>query len=341
MSPSPRSWARAWDAVPSGRVSRGPPDRAAVPWPETRHAFLPQVVASPSTPTMLGATTVLAMDLGAASEGDSGFLESPRFESLSEEATRERNAWGRASNSRCAPGRRRGADPARSPQTGTGACFRGIGAATACLPRDRAPGPAARHLSAPRSPLPRFPEGIRVLVVDDDPVCLRIVQKVLQHCKFEVSTSTSGSQAIELLKADPDRFHIVLSDVHMPDMDGFKCARGRARRGRLRAGAAGIDRGERRRAFAIPPARLPRRLLERIGIEMDIPVIMMSSNGDTSVVYRGITAGAVDYLIKPVRIEELRNIWRVPEKRNNYAICYSYRARASSPARHVTPAPSP
>lgn len=42
---------------------------------------------------------------------------------------------------------------------------------------------------------------------------------------------------------------------------------------------------------------------------MDIPVIMMSSNADTSVVFRGITAGAVDYLIKPVRVEELRNIW--------------------------------
>lgn len=36
----------------------------------------------------------------------------------------------------------------------------------------------------------------------------------------------------------------------------------------------------------------------------------MSANGDTSVVLRGITAGAVDYLLKPVRIEELRNLWQ-------------------------------
>lgn len=37
---------------------------------------------------------------------------------------------------------------------------------------------------------------------------------------------------------------------------------------------------------------------------------VMSSNGETSVVLRGVTHGAVDFLIKPVRIEELRNVWQ-------------------------------
>lgn len=36
----------------------------------------------------------------------------------------------------------------------------------------------------------------------------------------------------------------------------------------------------------------------------------MSSNGETPVVLRGVTHGAVDFLIKPVRIEELRNVWQ-------------------------------
>ena len=36
----------------------------------------------------------------------------------------------------------------------------------------------------------------------------------------------------------------------------------------------------------------------------------MSSNGDTNVVLRGVTHGAVDFLIKPVRLEELRNLWQ-------------------------------
>eukprot|EP00252_Welwitschia_mirabilis_P017885 TRINITY_DN3982_c0_g1_i6.p1 TRINITY_DN3982_c0_g1~~TRINITY_DN3982_c0_g1_i6.p1 ORF type:complete len:534 (-),score=93.34 TRINITY_DN3982_c0_g1_i6:319-1920(-) len=39
-------------------------------------------------------------------------------------------------------------------------------------------------------------------------------------------------------------------------------------------------------------------------------VAVMSTNGDTSVVMKGITHGACDYLIKPIRIEALRNIWQ-------------------------------
>eukprot|EP00245_Coleochaete_scutata_P017364 TRINITY_DN848_c0_g1_i1.p1 TRINITY_DN848_c0_g1~~TRINITY_DN848_c0_g1_i1.p1 ORF type:complete len:480 (-),score=105.04 TRINITY_DN848_c0_g1_i1:1003-2259(-) len=52
------------------------------------------------------------------------------------------------------------------------------------------------------------------------------------------------------------------------------------------------------------------KLLELIGLELDLPVIMMSAHGETSVVMKGITHGACDYLLKPVRIEELRNIWQ-------------------------------
>lgn len=36
----------------------------------------------------------------------------------------------------------------------------------------------------------------------------------------------------------------------------------------------------------------------------------MSANGDTDTVLRGVTHGAVDFLIKPVRTEELRNVWQ-------------------------------
>ena len=52
------------------------------------------------------------------------------------------------------------------------------------------------------------------------------------------------------------------------------------------------------------------KLLEIIQFELSIPVLMMSANSDSSVVLRGIIHGAVDYLLKPVRIEELRNIWQ-------------------------------
>ena len=88
-----------------------------------------------------------------------------------------------------------------------------------------------------------------------------------------MTTFTRGADALKTLRERRSDFDIVLSDVHMPDMDGFK-------------------------------------LLEHIALELDVPVMMMSANCATDVVLRGIIHGAVDYLLKPVRIEELRNIWQ-------------------------------
>ncbi|KAL6990034.1 hypothetical protein U1Q18_015785 [Sarracenia purpurea var. burkii] len=118
-----------------------------------------------------------------------------------------------------------------------------------------------------------FPAGLRVLVVDDDQTCLVILERMLQKCLYEVTKCNRAEIALSLLREKKNGFDIVISDVHMPDMDGFK-------------------------------------LLECIGLEMDLPVIMMSADDSKNVVMKGVTHGACDYLIKPVRIEALKNIWQ-------------------------------
>ncbi|PIA30421.1 hypothetical protein AQUCO_05600105v1 [Aquilegia coerulea] len=130
------------------------------------------------------------------------------------------------------------------------------------------------------SPSPRtyntndsFPAGLRVLVVDDDPTWLKILEKMLKKCSYEVTTCCLAREALNLLREKKDGFDIVISDVNMPDMDGFK-------------------------------------LLEHVGLEMDLPVIMMSVDGETSRVMKGVQHGACDYLLKPVRMKELKNIWQ-------------------------------
>ncbi|CAN6479821.1 unnamed protein product [Victoria cruziana] len=119
----------------------------------------------------------------------------------------------------------------------------------------------------------QFPVGLRVLVVDDDTTCLKILEQMLKKCMYTVTTCNRATVALNMLREKKGGFDVVISDVHMPDMDGFK-------------------------------------LLEHVGLEMDLPVIMMSADGRTSAVMRGVKHGACDYLIKPVRIEELKNIWQ-------------------------------
>lgn len=125
--------------------------------------------------------------------------------------------------------------------------------------------------SSPRTDA--FPAGLRVLVVDDDLAWLRILEKMLKKCSYEVTTCCLARKALDFLRERKDGFDIVISDVNMPDMDGFK-------------------------------------LLEHVGLEMDLPVIMMSVDGETSRVMRGVQHGACDYLLKPIRMKELRNIWQ-------------------------------
>ncbi|HWP56587.1 MAG TPA: response regulator [Candidatus Acidoferrales bacterium] len=62
-------------------------------------------------------------------------------------------------------------------------------------------------------------EGLRLLVVDDDLGVCRSLKDLLRREKSVVDTAVSGSQAVELLAANP--YDLVISDVVMPDMDGY------------------------------------------------------------------------------------------------------------------------
>ncbi|KAH9316016.1 hypothetical protein KI387_024643 [Taxus chinensis] len=117
------------------------------------------------------------------------------------------------------------------------------------------------------------PKGLRVLLVDDNALCLAVVERMLQECHYKVTICSRISQAIYLLRENRSVFDIVLSECCLPEGGAFK-------------------------------------LLEIAGLGLGLPVILMSENGETSVVMRGIAHGACDYLIKPIRMEELRNIWQ-------------------------------
>ncbi len=63
--------------------------------------------------------------------------------------------------------------------------------------------------------------GKKVLLVDDNATNLRILQAQLHKRNIEVSVATSGQEALSLLKDRPD-YHLVITDMKMPDMNGIE-----------------------------------------------------------------------------------------------------------------------
>lgn len=104
----------------------------------------------------------------------------------------------------------------------------------------------------------------RILVVDDTPANLRLLEAKLTAEYFEVVTATDGPSALEMATSNaPD---LILLDVMMPGLDGFEVAR------RLKAEAN----------------------------TRHIPIVMVTALTDTADRVRGLEAGADDFLSKPV-----------------------------------------
>jgi len=108
-----------------------------------------------------------------------------------------------------------------------------------------------------------------ILVVDDTPQNVKLLGDLLAVKGFAVATAADGKAALELARARP--FDLVLLDVMMPGIDGFEVCE------RLRAD----------------------------GATRDIPVIFLTALDDTFDKVRAFSAGAVDFVTKPFRSEEL------------------------------------
>ncbi len=79
--------------------------------------------------------------------------------------------------------------------------------------------PAREELEPPFAPL----QGLRVLVVDDEPDARALIRRILTDCHAEVAVAGSMEEALAMLSQhDP---HLLLSDIGMPDHDGFELIR--------------------------------------------------------------------------------------------------------------------
>ncbi|MEQ1901746.1 MAG: PleD family two-component system response regulator [Devosia sp.] len=132
----------------------------------------------------------------------------------------------------------------------------------------------------------------RVLIVDDIPTNVRLLEARLTAEYFDVKTAASGAEALEICaRGDVD---IVLLDVMMPEMDGFEVCR------RLKASAA----------------------------TMHVPVLMITALDQPSDRVKGLEAGADDFLTKPV--DDIQLMARVKSLVRLKALTDELRARAQT-----------
>ena len=111
---------------------------------------------------------------------------------------------------------------------------------------------------------------LRILIVDDEAINLKLVSRLLEIEGYEVRSARSGEAALRLIEQTPP--DLALLDVRMPDMEGYELCR-RLRQNPLTAG---------------------------------IPIVMLTALVDENDRQKGIEAGADDCLPKPFDVEMLR-----------------------------------
>jgi two-component system KDP operon response regulator KdpE len=110
--------------------------------------------------------------------------------------------------------------------------------------------------------------GVRVLVVDDEPKLARAVQAILTANGYEPILAETGEQALSLLDREPP--DLVLLDLALPGIDGLAVCR-----------AIRQDR------------------------QLDVPIVILSAQGDEDAKVEALDLGADDYLTKPFGAREL------------------------------------
>jgi two-component system response regulator HydG len=108
----------------------------------------------------------------------------------------------------------------------------------------------------------------RVFVVDDDELLLRALGRVLTRARYDVRTFRSGPDVLQALARDGASLDLVISDLHMPAMDGFELL------GRVRAGWP------------------------------ELPVMVLSGDTSPDASVEAMRRGAYDYLTKPLETSD-------------------------------------
>ncbi len=111
-----------------------------------------------------------------------------------------------------------------------------------------------------------------ILIVDDDPLVIRLLQTPLQKAGYRIKVADHGLKALDMVKKYPP--DLILLDILMPMLDGFKVA----------------------------------RLLKFDKRFKDIPIIVLTSRATEDERKKGEQVGADEFLYKPLRLQQVLRV---------------------------------
>lgn len=141
--------------------------------------------------------------------------------------------------------------------------------------------------------------GIRVLLVEADDSTRQIIAALLKKCNYKVAAIGDGLKAWDILKRSHNNIDLVLTEVDLPSISGYA---------------------------------LLTLMMEHDGCKK-IPVIMTSSCDSIRTAFRCVAKGAADYLLKPVRKNELKNLWQHVWRRDLLTYDHDLLKNPTSPCR--------
>jgi len=111
----------------------------------------------------------------------------------------------------------------------------------------------------------------KILSVDDSSVIRKIVRSSVEVLKYSLLEASSGKEALSIIEKEHDSIKLILLDWNMPEMNGLEFL----------------------------------KIIKKDNLYRNIPVMMVTTEGEKENILKAVQAGVSNYLLKPFTSEEL------------------------------------
>lgn len=112
---------------------------------------------------------------------------------------------------------------------------------------------------------------MKILSVDDSTTIRKIIRASVEILNYSLLEASGGAEALDILAKERENIKLILLDLNMPGMSGFEFL----------------------------------KTVKKDNLYKDIPVMMVTTEGEKENIVKAVQAGVANYLLKPFTSEEL------------------------------------